>query len=75
LDVEPDKTQLHYCLGMIYYHAIKDYSLAMQDFQKFIEVTPVNRFTSQKREAQRLIAKIQKDIKSGKVKYENEIID
>ena len=73
LDVEPDKTQLHFCLGMIYYYAIKDYSLALQDFEKFVEVVPVNRFSSQKREAQRLIAKIQQDIKSGKVKFENEI--
>ncbi len=73
LDVEPDKTQLHFCLGLIYYYAIKDYSLALQSFEKFVEVTPVNRFSSQRREAQRLIVKIQKDIKSGKLKFENEI--
>ncbi len=74
LDVEPDKTQLHFCLGLIYYYAIKDYSLALQDFEKFLEVTPVNRFSPQRREAEKLIVKIQKDIKSGKFKFENEIV-
>ncbi|MBL0346643.1 hypothetical protein [Candidatus Villigracilis affinis] len=73
LDVEPDKTQLHFCLGMIYYYAIKDYALALQDFEKFVEVTPVNRFSSQRREAERLITQIKKDIKSGKIKFENEV--
>ncbi len=73
LDIEPNKTQLLFCLGMIYYYAIKDFSLALQDFKKFVEVTPANRFSTQRKEAQRLIIKIQKDIKSGKVKFENEI--
>jgi hypothetical protein len=47
------------------HQAIKDHALALKDFEKFIEVTPANRFSSQRREARRLILKIQKISKAA----------
>ena len=68
LDIEPDKTQLYFCLGLIYYHVINDYALALQDLERFLEITQPNLYSSQREEAEKLIAKIQKDIENGKIK-------
>ena len=35
LTIEPDKIQLWYCLGLIYYFAHHDYILAKESFNKF----------------------------------------
>ena len=71
LDIEPDKKQLYFCLGMIYYYVIKDYALALQDFEKFLETTTPTQFSSQRSESEKIIAKIQSEIRSGKIKFDD----
>jgi len=68
LDTEPEKTQLYFCLGLIYYYVIGDYSLALQDFERFLELCQLDLYSTQRDEAEELIAKIYKDVESGKIK-------
>lgn len=70
LDTEPDRKQLYFCLGMIYYYVIEDYALALQDFEKFLEETSSTQFIVQRAKAENIISEIQKDIQSGKIKLE-----
>lgn len=67
LSIEPDKTQLYFCLGLIYFYKIKDYSLALQDLERFIEFSQPDLYSVEKREAEKLITTIQKDIAKGKI--------
>lgn len=68
LDREPDKAQLYFCLGLIYYYVIGDYSLALQDFERFLEFSQPDFYPSQRDEAHKLISTIRKDIEAGKIK-------
>jgi len=36
LELEPDKYQLHYCLGLLYYYKHEDYQLANEEFKIFL---------------------------------------
>lgn len=42
LEEEPEKFQLHYCLGMIYYHEREDLELAEQSFREFLKFSSAN---------------------------------
>ncbi len=52
VDKEPDKTQLHFALGLINFFSKGDQRRAMLDFEKFLEVTPANNFPEQRRLAE-----------------------
>lgn len=67
LDREPDKAQLYFCLGLIYYYVIGDYSLALQDFERFLELSQPDLYPSQRDEAENLVVMIQKDVETGKI--------
>lgn len=60
INSEPEKTQLHFCLGIIYFYAIQDYTLALSCFEKFIETTPPGRFSRQIKDAKESIDQINK---------------
>jgi len=47
LQDEPDKIQLHYCLGLINFSAKRDYSRALLDFERFLSNVNVEDFPSQ----------------------------
>jgi hypothetical protein len=55
---EPDKVQLHYCLGLINYYAKKDIMAARRDFHTFLSACPENVFVQERREAVRYIEQI-----------------
>ena len=44
LELEPDKVQLHFCLGLVNYGGKGDKLQALRDFEKFIEITPNGKF-------------------------------
>ncbi len=44
LKLEPDKVQLHFCLGFVNYRGKGDKLQALRDFEKFIEITPNGKF-------------------------------
>jgi len=48
LALEPDKYQLHYCVGMINFHAKKDYESAKKDFETFLLRCPINKYKDQR---------------------------
>jgi tetratricopeptide (TPR) repeat protein len=58
LSVEPGKVQLHYCLGLINYHAKADFMAARRDFSNFLSVCPRDRFAQERAEAADYVAKI-----------------
>jgi hypothetical protein len=49
VEKEPDKTQLHFCLGVINFLCKGDPARAVLDFQKFLEVTPADQFAEEQR--------------------------
>lgn len=57
LDAEPDKTQLHYCSGLINFHAKKDYEGAVRDFGEFLKLVSPVVFIRQQANAKTLLAK------------------
>jgi tetratricopeptide (TPR) repeat protein len=44
LDKEPDKKQLHFCLGSLNYNMKRDYSAAIEDFSKFVDWSGSEKF-------------------------------
>ena len=59
LEREAGKVQLHYCSGLINYHAKKDSAGAVRDFTAFLESVPKGAFESQQMKARELRAKAQ----------------
>lgn len=55
---EPDKTQLHFCLGVINYVGKGDGAQARRDFEEFLSTTPDGRFLEEKQVAQQYLDKI-----------------
>ena len=49
LETEPEKVQLHYCSGLINYHAKKDSAGAIRDFTTFLDSVPIGAFEYQHR--------------------------
>jgi hypothetical protein len=58
LSQEPDKTHLHYCLGLINYFGKKDLIKAKQDFENFLNQTG-GRFLKQHRQVEKYLEHIQ----------------
>ena len=56
---EPQKCQLYYCLGLINFHKKKDYFLAKNDFEMFLNNTPPNPKSSTRRKASEYLKKIE----------------
>jgi len=52
---EPSKGQLHYCLGLINYNLKGDRERAREDFKRFLESTPENKFLVQRAKAKEFI--------------------
>src|SRR5437667_11683051 len=52
LDEEPDKYQLHYCLGLINYWAKNDVASARREFSQFLADCPTNRYSEERELAQ-----------------------
>ena len=57
---EPEKTQLMFCLGFIYYLKIRNTLYAFEAFTDFLNSQPDRRFASQKRLAENYIRQIKK---------------
>lgn len=57
LDEEPDKEQLHFCLGLINYNMKRDYVAAKRDFDRFVNSSSINKFPWANRCADELRAK------------------
>jgi tetratricopeptide (TPR) repeat protein len=62
-DLESDKVQLYYCLGLINYHAKGDKVRAMQDFKKFLDVVPAASYEIQRSRASKYVDDIMKGVK------------
>lgn len=62
LEREPGKVQLHYCSGLINYHAKQDSAGAIRDFQAFLVSVPTGAFEQQQTKARDLLAKAQSDL-------------
>lgn len=56
---EPDKVQLHYCLGLINLKRKGDRVSATRDFELFLEKCPINRFVDERKHAQRYLQEIE----------------
>ena len=59
LDNEPEKVQLHYCLGIIYYFAVDDKALTIHEFEKFIGSTRDTQFINQRENAEGILFELQ----------------
>jgi tetratricopeptide (TPR) repeat protein len=57
---EPDRIQLHFCLGLINYHAKEDYAVATEDFERFLALVKDGEFKRLVAEARGLIADCKK---------------
>jgi len=57
LSQEPDKTQLHYCLGLLNYFGKKDFIKARQDFENFLNLTE-GQFQKQHKQVQKYLEHI-----------------
>jgi tetratricopeptide (TPR) repeat protein len=55
---ESDKTQLHFCLGLVNYEGKNDEQRALLDFEKFLELTPPNKFIQARQLAEEYVSKI-----------------
>ena len=61
LEQEPDKFQLHYCLGLINWHAKRDVEMARRDFELFIKKASAhNAFPHQIEEAKGYINRLKR---------------
>lgn len=60
LEKEPDKVQLHLCLGLLNYFAKGDIARALQDLEKFLELSPQGMFDQEKQLAISYINEIRK---------------
>jgi len=49
LEEEPDKVQLHFCIGVLNFFGKEDHVRALQAFERFLEITPSTDFVEQKR--------------------------
>ena len=49
LEEEPDKVQLHFCLGVINYFAKGDKARALQELERFLEAAPRKAFPDERR--------------------------
>ena len=58
LEQEPDKIQLHFCLGLVNFLGKGDYARALQDFEKFLEAASKEQFEEQIRLAEAYIGNI-----------------
>ena len=57
---EPDRVQLHFCLGLINFYAKSDYIAAQRDFKNFISKVKDDQFPSQVTTARELIDECKK---------------
>jgi len=57
LEEEPDKTQLHFCLGYINLYAKEDEKAAERDFIEFLRTTPDEKFAQERAIASEFLAK------------------
>ena len=64
LKLEPDKVQLHFCLGFVNYRGKGDKLQALRDFEKFIEITPNGKFIEVQGIAKLYIERISEDLAS-----------
>ena len=64
LEKEPDRTQLHFCLGHINFFSKGDKASALLDFEKFLETTPIDQFSEERRLAEEYIKTIRGNPKS-----------
>lgn len=62
LEIEPQMTQLYFCLGFINRFAKQDSSRALQEFEKFVEVAHPNRYADQIRLANTYIQEIHDEV-------------
>ncbi len=67
LQLEPDKIQLHFCLGLVNWHAKGDKAQALADFEKFLQVCPPGRFTEETRLAGEYVKNIKAEMKLDSV--------
>jgi hypothetical protein len=58
LSLEPDKTQLHFCLGLINYFGLEEYKHARTDFEKFLNHAENGKYGLQKRSAEKYLSVI-----------------
>jgi hypothetical protein len=62
LSNEPEKVQLHYCLGLINWHVKGDFPQAIDDMQKFLELASDEEFPEMKRVAEANIETIRGEL-------------
>ena len=58
LEIEPDKYQLWFCLGLVNYRVKGDLSLAKADFEKFLSMCPEDKFSKYRKLAGEYLKKI-----------------
>ena len=63
LEVEPDKIQLHFCLGLLNCFAKGDKARALKDFEKFLETAPREQFIEQVRLAESYTSSIRQELR------------
>ena len=60
LEQEPDKVQLHYCSGLINFHAKEDFAGAAADLELFLRKCPGESFSAQRNTAKNLLEQAKK---------------
>lgn len=66
LEQEPDKVQLHFCLGLLNFLGKVDKTRALQDFEKFLEVASPTQFGEEMRLAEVYIETIRGELNAIK---------
>lgn len=66
LEKEPEKVQLHFCLGLLNFFSKGDNARALQDFERFLEVTSPDQFCEERRRAEAYIQNIHGHLETAK---------
>lgn len=65
LDVEPEKLQLYYCLGLINYFAKEDNLSAKHNFETFLATVSADRFQEEQTRAREYLGAIDRDLEEA----------
>lgn len=70
LTEEPDKTQLHYCVGLVNYFGKKDFVKARQDFENFL-ATSEGKYARERKQVAKYLEQIQAQSESGELPWDD----
>ncbi|MBI4232723.1 hypothetical protein HY605_05835 [Candidatus Peregrinibacteria bacterium] len=71
LQEEPDKVQLHFCLGLVNWHAKDDKKQAVQDFRKFLASNGSQEFPDEVRLAHAYVSTLEGELNKEKTEQQD----